>query len=251
MLIFAIDTCFGACSAAVGQRVAGGVTPLASAIEYRATGHAEALFPMIDGLIAKLGSNSRYADVTLRQIGAIAVTHGPGTFTGVRTGVAAARALALAAGIPTISVSSLRVIAAGARSSGNGALVAALAAAGAADHDIMVAMPAGRGWLYVERCRGPGLTGTGPQAMMEAEAIASIGPRGVILVGHDVESLAADARSRGHTVHAHMSGLAPDALQLLSLTADMNSDLVAAEPLYLRAPDAKPPATGALPRAPS
>src|SRR5262249_61065576 len=72
--------------------------------EVRARGHAERLVTMICELMGEAG-------LSFAELDRIAVTIGPGGFTGVRVGVAAARALALATGAPTVAASSLAVMA--------------------------------------------------------------------------------------------------------------------------------------------
>src|SRR5690606_26907179 len=72
--------------------------------EEMATGQAERLMPMIDEVLRESGRK-------LQDLDAIAVTEGPGTFTGVRVGVAAARGLALATGLPIRATTSLHVMA--------------------------------------------------------------------------------------------------------------------------------------------
>ena len=92
-----------ACSAAVG----GAEGALASRVEAMRQGQAERLLPMVEEVMAEAGV--RYDAIAL-----IAVTVGPGTFTGVRIGVAAARGLSLATGAPVLALTSLEGIAAAA-----------------------------------------------------------------------------------------------------------------------------------------
>ena len=101
MLVLAFDTTAAACSVAV---VRDGVC-IGRAQDIVEHGQAEALMPMIKGAMRESGI--AYADLDR-----IAVTVGPGSFTGLRIGLAAARALGLAAGKPVIGVSSLEVLAA-------------------------------------------------------------------------------------------------------------------------------------------
>lgn len=67
-------------------------------------GQAEILIPMIDDIVHE-------AQLQMSEIGLIAVTRGPGSFTGVRIGLATARSLGLALNIPVIGISTLDVIA--------------------------------------------------------------------------------------------------------------------------------------------
>lgn len=74
-----------------------------SHVEEIASGHAERIFPAIAALLARAGLG--YADLER-----IAVTTGPGSFTGLRIGLAAARGIALARGLPVVGVPSLVAI---------------------------------------------------------------------------------------------------------------------------------------------
>src|SRR5256885_16176646 len=95
-MILAMDTALGACSAAI---VADGTT-LAHEHLLMARGHAEALAPMVESLM-------RVAGVPFASLDRIAVTTGPGTFTGQRVGLAFARALGLGLKRPVIGVTTL------------------------------------------------------------------------------------------------------------------------------------------------
>lgn len=66
--------------------------------------HSEKLMPMIDELLEK-------TETSIKEIDALAVGAGPGSFTGIRIGVSTAKGLALALGIPVAAVSSLKVLA--------------------------------------------------------------------------------------------------------------------------------------------
>jgi tRNA threonylcarbamoyladenosine biosynthesis protein TsaB len=98
MLILALDTSLANCSACVYDSASDQI--LANEQEFMATGHAEALAPMVARVMKASGKT--YADLTR-----IAVTTGPGTFTGIRIGLSFARALALALGIKVLGVDSL------------------------------------------------------------------------------------------------------------------------------------------------
>ncbi len=134
MNILAFDTCFDACSACVARTGDGVVEVLASALERFETGHAERLVPMIDEVMARAG-------VAFADIDRLAVTVGPGTFTGTRIGIAAARGLALATGIPVVGASSLAVMA---------EVAARELGPRKAGEDLLVAVDARRGEVYVQ-----------------------------------------------------------------------------------------------------
>ena len=73
--------------------------------------HSRTLLPMVENLLANCG-------VSLADVDAIAVAHGPGSFTGVRIGVATVKGLALGADKPCLGVSTLEAMAWGARALG-------------------------------------------------------------------------------------------------------------------------------------
>ena len=92
--------------------------------------HAEALVPMLREVAAEGGT-------TLAEVGAFAVTLGPGSFTGIRIGLAAARGFALAGKRPLIGLTTLEVLAAGVPE-------------GEREGPILAALDAGRGRLYAQ-----------------------------------------------------------------------------------------------------
>src|SRR5271167_2560005 len=102
MRVLAIDTALGACSAAVLDTAFGGI--VASSLPM-ARGHAEALMPLLARVMKQSG-------MAFGDIDRVVVTTGPGSFTGLRVGIAAARGLALAVGIPAVGVSTLSAYAA-------------------------------------------------------------------------------------------------------------------------------------------
>src|SRR5471030_810279 len=103
MRVLAIDTALEACSAAVLDTERAGATANETLPMVR--GHAEALIP----LIARVLETAR---LTFSEIDRIAVTTGPGSFTGLRVGIAAARGIALASGKPAVGLSTLSAYAA-------------------------------------------------------------------------------------------------------------------------------------------
>src|SRR6204780_1432249 len=102
MLVLAIDTALAACSAAVLDTERG---IIASESQPMTRGYAEALVPMLGRVMGEAG-------VALTEIDRVAVTTGPGSFTGLRVGIAAARGIALAAGKPSVGLSTLAAYAA-------------------------------------------------------------------------------------------------------------------------------------------
>ncbi|MGN1079159.1 MAG: tRNA (adenosine(37)-N6)-threonylcarbamoyltransferase complex dimerization subunit type 1 TsaB [Alphaproteobacteria bacterium] len=100
MKILAIDSAHGTCSAAYfnGDKV------VSEIVEEMERGQAERLLPMVQDVLKRAGAG-------FEEIEAVAVTTGPGSFTGVRVGLAAADGIALAAGLPMIGVSVLETLA--------------------------------------------------------------------------------------------------------------------------------------------
>lgn len=121
MLLLAIDTSGPDCAVALARGGAGGPAILQRATERIGRGHAERLMPMLEQALAE-------AHLDFADLERIAVTIGPGSFTGVRVGIAAARGLALALDVPAVGISTLDAIAAPAFRTGRkqGAVIASL-----------------------------------------------------------------------------------------------------------------------------
>src|SRR5579872_322206 len=103
MRVLAIDTALAACSAAVLDTDYGGI--LASESLPMLRGHAEALMPLLQRVMNDAG-------MAFPDLDRVAVTTGPGSFTGLRVGIAAARGIALAAEKPAVGISTLSAYAA-------------------------------------------------------------------------------------------------------------------------------------------
>jgi tRNA threonylcarbamoyladenosine biosynthesis protein TsaB len=235
MNILAFDTTFEACSVCVARGRAGGFEVLASALEHFETGHAERLVPMIDEVMARAG-------VTFGELDRIAVTVGPGTFTGTRIGIAAARGLALATGIATAGVSSLAVMA--------GVVADALAAceAGAdqldaslAEAELAIAVDARRGEVYVQLFDIKGHEPKSPPRLLPIKDAALLsGKVPLLIAGSGAAAVAAAAARNGRVAVACLPRLLPDAKALARIAAGLAVTDAALQPLYLRVPDAKP-----------
>ncbi len=149
-----IDTASGALSVAL---IAGGEV-VAEHHDVIGRGHAETVVAVVAALVGDRRP----------EIEGIVVDIGPGSFTGVRIGVAAARALGLAWGVPVAGVGSL-------------ALVAAAAFAVDAADTVVAVADAGRGRVYWQVFARAGLRALAPPA--GAEAAAVIVPPGAVLAG--------------------------------------------------------------------
>ena len=232
MNILAFDTCLGALSLAVRWRGGGGEWLMRHAYEARQSGHAERLMPMMSEVMQAAG-------LAFGDIDRIAVTVGPGSFTGVRVGVAAARGLALATGAVTVGATSLAVMAHQADERLGSAR---------GDRLLAVAVDARRGSVYFQLFTAA-REELGPPRLLAADDAAScIGPRPAIIVGSGAAVVAGAVAAAGGRAEAALDELQPDARSLAVLAADLP---VAAplQPLYLRPPDVKPQADRSLPRA--
>ncbi|KKB76153.1 hypothetical protein VW29_20600 [Devosia limi DSM 17137] len=146
-IILAIDT--AAPRLQLALLMANGATDIA--VDDIATGHAELIFERIATLLARNGLG--YADLTR-----VAVTTGPGSFTGLRIGLSAARGIGLARAIPVIGVPSLL----------------AISLAAAAGKSVSVLLDARRDEAYLQNFSAPGMPLAPAQILPMADARAAI-----------------------------------------------------------------------------
>ncbi|QQR38941.1 tRNA (adenosine(37)-N6)-threonylcarbamoyltransferase complex dimerization subunit type 1 TsaB [Devosia rhizoryzae] len=152
-------------------------------VEDIAKGHAEILFDRINTLLAR-------NDVGYEALARIATTTGPGSFTGLRIGLSAARGLGLARKLPVIGVPSLLAISLNAPSG-----------------PVAVLLDARRDEAYFEAFPAPGVVGDGPRLLPMAEARAAIPQDGTLIESPFVEigklaRFAADADPTAFPPHA-------------------------------------------------
>ncbi len=238
MLILALDTAGENCAVALA-RAGDGLHVLARRCETIGRGHAERLMPMIGEALAEAGLG--YGDLQR-----IVVTTGPGSFTGTRIGVAAARALALALSVPAVGVSVLDALIEAARRA-------------EAESLIVAALDARRGEIYAKAVKSVGkpISNQGSGTILLAAqvttvatlagAIAKLNCGAVTLTGSAAASLARMLGEAG--IGATIAGEAA-AVDILTVAAlGSRSDAVSPPvPLYLRPPDAKPQAGMAVAR---
>jgi len=219
--ILAVDTALGACSAALMEdgRV------LARDHQQMVRGHAEALAPMVERVM-------READCKFSAVDRIAVTTGPGTFTGQRVGLAFARALGLALKRPVIGVTTLDAMAA-----------EALARTASASWAIAAA-DAKRGEIYLG-ARSKSATILAPILLPLASGFSELAPMieqygsEAVIAGTAAELLMAQLQMAGmRFADSHIRQ--PDAVSVAYL-AESASPGETPKPLYLRPPDAKLP----------
>jgi tRNA threonylcarbamoyl adenosine modification protein YeaZ len=212
MKILAVDTALGACSAALldDERV------LAHRFEPMDRGHAERLAPMVDEVM-------REAKVDFASLDRLAVTTGPGTFTGQRVGLAFMRGLRIALHRPLIGITTLAAMAAQARAETSAEIAIPL-------HD------ARRDEVYVE------IEDRLPPSVLPFEEVITL----LREFAADKIALAGTAASRVCDALANRFLLSsvrqPNALWVARLAMAADATDGAPRPLYLRAPDAKLPA---------
>ena len=211
MKILSFDTTMAACSAAVVDTDA--ASSLATAFVPMERGHAEALPPMVSEVLQLSG-------LDIRQIDRIAVTTGPGTFTGVRIGLAFARGIGLARGIPVIGIDSLTAIAANESST-----TPLLVVSDARNEDVYTALFDGHRRLI------------GEPHVSSAAAAAFDAPSETLVLGTASKAVIA-ASGRSDLALSAVLNL-PVAAQFARLAMSI-APAEMPSPLYLRAPDAKP-----------
>ena len=238
MRILAVDTALGACSVAIaldGEVVARAFKPLSR-------GHAEVLFAMISEVEQEAGLRASDMD-------RFAVTIGPGTFTGLRVGLSAARGLGLATSKPVLGLTTLQALAAG------------VAAKDLTSEDVITSViDAKRGECYMQMfdpalmpLSVPMIVQLDAAAAALGEALQKAGGRaflvgtGAMLIAERLGQVTHPTQvhlTQVHLTQIHLTGAPdqPDAGRLALLAAAIDDVASApARPLYLRAPDAKLP----------
>lgn len=199
-MILALDTATPVCTAAL---IAADGTVIARRDDQIGRGHAEHLMPMVADMIEGHVPSQ------------ILVGVGPGSFTGLRIGIAAAHGLAIGWDVPVHGVATLALIAAGAPGDG----------------PVAVALAGGHGELFVQQFERPRLKPLGPVASLPpADAARSIDAP--LVVGTGAKAL---IETRGH---GESLDLGPSAANALRLPVKLRT--LAPSPIYARPPDARP-----------
>jgi tRNA threonylcarbamoyladenosine biosynthesis protein TsaB len=220
MNILALDTSMGACSAAV-LRTDGAAPRLDARQEAMARGHAEALMPMVAEVLAA-------ACIAARDLDLIAATEGPGSFTGVRIAIAAARGLALATGAKLYGTDSLTVMA-------RDAFAVGLLPKG----PFAVAVDARRGMIYLGIYDEAGERRDGP-VLVSPDNAANLVPRDLSLAIGSGATLLAECAEQGRRIETALPDLQPSAASLAKIALEARATVPVLRPLYLRPPDARP-----------
>jgi tRNA threonylcarbamoyladenosine biosynthesis protein TsaB len=226
MRILAIDCALDACAAAVFDSDLGAI--IASQTRIMLRGHAEALMPLIARVMDE-------AEVEFNELDRIAVTVGPGSFTGLRVGISAARGIALAARKPAIGLTTL----------------AGLAAPHIAEDDttlVLAAIDARHDQVYMQVFGPGGRTLLAPRVAPVREAVRAAASGTARIVG-SAAHLLARSWPRGELAPALVDQRgAPDIAWIARLGAVASAAEGPPKPLYLRAPDAQPQTAARLPR---
>jgi tRNA threonylcarbamoyladenosine biosynthesis protein TsaB len=226
MRVLAIDTALGACSAAVLDTAYEGVVASESLPMLR--GHAEALMPLVQRVMAA-------AELRFTDIDRIAVTTGPGSFTGLRVGIAAARGIGLAAETPTVGISTLSAF-----------------AAPCLDADekrrVVAAIDARHGHVYLQVFAPDGTALGAPRLAPLSEAAQAAAQAPSCLAGSAAQAVA--AAMSGERIAAALVDArdAPDIAWVARIGSMASPDQAPPKPEYLRAPDAQPQNAAQLPR---
>ena len=217
MRILAIDTSCGAASVAV---VEGGlIEPLAVLSRPMTRGHAEAIAPMVEE--AMRGIEGGFA-----SLGRIAVAAGPGSFTGIRVGLAMARAMGVALAIPVVGVSTLAALAAPLLSEPKAGIIAA-------------AIDARHGSVYFQLFEASGRPLGPPRCDTARECVRAIGAGPAWLAGDAAAILANAAHRAGLPYDLDAARDAPDIVALARMGLALDPSVSPARPIYVKPPDAR------------
>lgn len=223
-LVLAVDSALNGCAVALLDTQDNRL--LASISRQMSSGQAEHLVPMIEQTLKDGGA--QYSD-----IGLIAVVNGPGAFTGIRIGIAAAKALALALNTPVVGVGTFDAV-----------LKSALQSEENRGYDrVSVILETKRTDFYVQAYEGKGAVLT-PGTCASAQNIKdSLSEKKTLLIGDGVERLLSEWEDAPSSVVMRRSALADP-----MIVAEIGKDLFLKEkistdiqPVYLRAPDVSIP----------
>lgn len=221
MNLLAIDCATNACSAALWL----GDRPGPARRAFMRRGHGEALMPMVAEIMVEAG-------LDFSALQAIAVTTGPGAFTGIRIGLSAARGFALAAGLPVIGVTTLEAVAAAQDSCG---------------HPLLVALDSKRDDIYVQLFGPNGAALSETLSLLPAEVEPILPAEQTIALAGDMADAVLQALGDRNPPMLRLAGAdLPDAAIVARVAARRFADepMAADSPppgaLYLRPPDAIP-----------
>ena len=224
MRILAVDTALGLCSAAVMDTITDHLIARESLSMDR--GHAEALMPLIDRVMAQVPGG-------FSSLSRIATTVGPGSFTGLRVGLSAARAIALATSLPIVGITTLSAFAAPFLEGGINRSVASV-------------IDARHQHVYIQISTGDGRILVPPCIISQNDAEALILASKARIVGSAPSLFSNLANKSNYLVVCEADQPGPDSEWVARLGAFANPDEARPTPLYLRPPDAVPQQNGRI-----
>src|SRR5579872_4209100 len=229
MRILGIDTSCGAASVAVAEGGRG--EPLAAISRPMARGHAEVLAPMVEEAM-------RAIDGGFPSLTRIAVATGPGSFTGIRVGLAMARAMGVALAIPVVGVSTLAAFAAPLLSAPRTGIIAAT-------------IDARHGSVYFQLFEANGRPLGPPRCDSPRECVRAIGAGPAWFAGDAAALVASEAQRAGLPYDLDVARVAPDIVAVGWMGLAVDPVKSPARPLYVKPPDARPSTAGPIARAPA
>ena len=218
MRVLAIDTALAACSAAVLDTAYGGIVASESLPMQR--GHAEALLPLLQRVMQQAGFG--FADIDR-----IAVTTGPGSFTGLRVGIAAARGIALAAKKPAVGLSTLSAYAAPHIASDE-------------RFPVVAAIDARHNHVYLQVFAAGGSLIVAPRLAPLREAVKAAAEASSFITGSAARLVATGLSADDPVPVGVDASAAPDIAWVARMGAVVPEDQAPLKPQYLRVPDAQP-----------
>ena len=224
MRLLAIDTALAACAAAVLET---GRDILASESLPMVRGHAEALIPLVARVMEQ-------AETAFGDLDRLVVTTGPGSFTGVRVGLAAARGFGIARDLPVVGVSTLAVYAAPYLAASNN------------KRAVVAAIDARHAHVYLQVFGPSGQTLVAPRLAPLSDAVRAAS--NACLVGSAAQAIADELPADAPAPLVVDARDAPDIVWVAQIGAVTPEGEAAPHPQYLRAPDAQPQNAAQLPR---
>lgn len=227
MRILALDTALGLCSACVLDGTTGETLSAESLIMDK--GHAESLMPLIERVIARV---PRKFDTIER----VAVSVGPGSFTGLRVALAAARAFGVALRVPVVGVTTLSAFALPYLFDDTGRVIASVIDA---RHD----------HLYAQVMSNDGQILVAPDVISITAMADRLSGQPIRVIGTGARLLEHVLIDRGEDVLCDGDLPGPDIESVAHLGLIATPHLAPPTPMYLKPPDALPQQNGRLPRA--
>jgi tRNA threonylcarbamoyladenosine biosynthesis protein TsaB len=217
--VLAIDSALDQCAVAVFDTESQII--LASRMLPMQRGHAEALLPMVDAVMQASG-------LGFESLDRIAVTIGPGSFTGLRIGISAARGFALALNIPAVGVSSF-------------AAFAAPFIVMQPRRAVAVVLDAKNDQAYFQEFDAVGTGLAEPAALALSEVAKALRQDALIITGTAAEQVLLSAKITGKSVQLAPCGPGPDIAMVARLGALADPNEGPPRPLYVRAVSATAP----------